>query len=201
MGCGPVCVPARRTRLQLLSCDMWLSEGVGEEVLVPSGMLNHGGQHVAGASRGSCVQRGIERQGPTSQCYCPVGSDGRPFIFLCQEWCLHGAHLLQNCFYSFNLLLIIHTLCAWPVLAYAGCLLSPQRTELIGLDLSLQEGLWTPDEASPVRITGISVCILASVCPQGWTHPGGLFVHCLDEAGLHLHNWRAEAGLCRILLS
>lgn len=58
VGCGPVCVPARRTRLQLLSCDMWLSEGVGEEVLVPSGMLNHGGQHVAGASRGSCVQRG-----------------------------------------------------------------------------------------------------------------------------------------------
>lgn len=65
----------------------------------------------------------------------------------------------------------MHGLC-WGVLD----VVSPQRAELMGLDLSLQKGLWTPGEASPVRIAGISVCVLASVCPQGWTHPGGLFV-------------------------
>lgn len=64
VGCGPVCVPARRTWNCSCYHDMWPNEGVGEEVLVPSGILNHGGCCAARAPRGSCVQSWYREAGP-----------------------------------------------------------------------------------------------------------------------------------------
>lgn len=61
----------------------------------------------------------------------------------------------------------------------------PKEHSIDGFGSRPPEGLWTPDEASPMRIACISVCILAGMCPRGWVHPGGLFVHCLDGPGSH----------------
>lgn len=67
-----------------------------------------------------------ERRGPTFESCHPIGSDGRRLILVCV-----GANVLKSSFCYITLLLTIHLVCKTCV-GYAGCFLSPERTELMG---------------------------------------------------------------------